>query len=333
MRTLWVTLILSLPLGPFVRPAASAPESPRPKAPRWSLDALRGSLQAIAGAGRFSDVARKDAALALAMAKAYGVSPTPGESTLGLASRTLRTRRPHHPPIASEQVLTALARQYYEDLAARSAALARFEKNRKIRDWLSARSVEAEGAAQTLAGELEIELPGLEGFVGLPPEVTGGRAPGVIGARAEVVGAKLVIERLPRATFRGALPEADAPRTAGGALREVRAALKQFDTTASMLGRYDSKWRKRRGRVHFIAPASAPAGFLRELARAGRSAGVKTISVVVLNLQGQIRVLPLGLKGKAKRSVPVECPPELSMQDCAKNIARASRSGRPVLAL
>ncbi|MEL6187443.1 MAG: hypothetical protein AAFU79_22720 [Myxococcota bacterium] len=330
MRTCRAARIWGLTLL-FGGPAAAS-EGAAPEPPRWSLDTFRGLLEEVGGAGRFEDVAQKDAALARAMARAYGVAPGAGASTPRLAARALAARRPDHPQVQSGQELLALARQFYADVAHRAAALARFEKNRKIRAWLEARAAEGRQAAGTLAAELQVEAPGLEGFLGLPPEVSGGVAPGVAGARAEVVGPKLVIERLPRATFRGAEAEPGAPRTRGGALREVRAALKQFDTTASMLGRYDPSWRKRRGRVHFVAPASAPAAYLRELVVAARDVGFKTVSVVVLDPRGQVRVLPLAMRRK-KGSVPVSCPPELPMQDCAERISRARSRGRAVLAL
>jgi hypothetical protein len=272
-------------------------------------------------------VAAKDAALIAAVARAYGAEPAPSEGVDARARRVLRARDPRHPAVEDGSWLVALMRRFYLDVAARADRLARLEQDRHRRRWLEARGAEAQAAADTLGRELRVELDGIEGAVALPPRV-GGDPPTRRGAKAELVGGRLVIERLPRADFRSGPPE--GPRTRGGALREVYSALRQYDTTARMLGRYDASWRKKRGHVQVILPAVAPALVLDEIARAAREANARVLHLVTLDGDGEVRELPLHLRGAGEEAKRVTCDREAQMDACAERLAHAHAQGRVV---
>lgn len=299
----------------------------------WTSADLDRIVGELAAAGRAGSVQDKDAALALVAGRAYGLSPSPGSDVPRFSKRVLSVRAPSHPPVKPGQELLAVMRQLYQDLARRAEGLARLERSRKRRARLETQAAEARAAAEVLERELQVELTGMRGFLGLPPQVSSGDDPKPIGARAEVVGQKLIVERLPRATFAGDQAPTNEPRTSQGALREVRAALKQFDTTASMLGRYDKGWRQRKGRVHFVAPAGVPAVYLRELAIAAREAGFSVVNVVVLDSGGNVAALPVRVKAKkSKKLIPVDCPGREDMKACVKRILHARARGTPVFA-
>lgn len=309
--------------------AAAEPEGP----PAWGVEDARRLLAEIEAAGRAPSVAAKDAALTRVMAGAYGTTPRPGEAADGLAARALRRRSPGHPEVEAGRWLLALGRRFYLDLSERAGVLARFTRDRRERQWLEARGAEAARAAETLGAELRVKLPGVKGLVELPPRV-GGVEPTRRGAKAELVGGRLIIERLPRADFRGGRVPEDAPRTRGGALREVYAALKQFDTTAQMLGRYDRGWREKRGHVQAILPAAAPAAALNELARGGLEAKMRHLHLVTLDEAGAVREVPLRLrvstKEKKTSKEPIRklsCEDVERMQACARKLRHAQTQG------
>ncbi len=301
-----------------------------PEGPSWDFEALRQIVAELDTAARHPDVAAMDRALAEAAGRAYGQSPMPGEATEDLARRLLKQREPSHPPVKPGQWLLALVRRLYLDVAHRAKGLARFRTDRQERAWLDGRAQAAAEAAEAIGGELQIGLEGVEGFVELPPRV-GGAPPTRIGAKAELAAGRLIIERLPRADFSSGAAPADAPRTRGGALREVYAALKQYDTTAKMLGRYDASWRKMQGHVQALLPGAAPALVLNELARAAAEAKVGTIHLVTLDRDGEVRELPILIHPKrarrAARSVEVGCPDGQRIDQCARRLAHAHASG------
>lgn len=304
---------------------------PRPgSAPRWSLEELRTVLVQIGDAGAKANISEKDSALAAVASRAYGARPRgEGEALDRFARRVVKRRAPDHPNVKQGQWLGALMRQLYADIAGRAKALARFERDRKTRQWLEERQREAESAVAILGRELEVEIEGLEGVVALPPRV-GGDPPTFRGAKAEVAGGRLIVERLPRARLTpSGRVEDGAPRTRSGSVRELYSALRQYDTTAAMLGRYDPDWRKKRGHIQAILPASAPASLLNELVRAALEAKMRVVHLVTLDGKGQPRELPLYLRPhRRKTSVEVGCADGEPLSDCARTLAHAHLRGR-----
>lgn len=318
--------LLGLALG-----AGAIPSWAQSSDANWSVTDVQRIVGELAAAGQAASVEQRDTALAAVAARAYGQAAPPGSTPARFQLKVLRSQVPGHPDVKPGQELLALMRQLYADLAARSSQLARFESKRSARQRLEQHAREASAAAATLGRELQVELPGLKGYLSLPPKVKKGDDPRPFGARAEVSGGRLIVERLPRARFVGDRAAPDEPRTSQGALREVRASLKQFNTTASMLGQYDRGWRRRRGRVHFVAPAEAPAAYLREVVLAAREADFKTVNVVVLDAQDEVRALPIRVRSKGlKKPVEVRCPAAEEMQQCAERIFRSRKRGTPV---
>lgn len=318
-------------MGTFALAALLA-AAPAGAEPSWSTEELQAIVVRLGDAGARPDVREKDLALALTAGQAYGVtSPREEENLDGFARRVVRHRDPHHLKVKDGQWLTALMRQLYADIETRGTALARFERDRHLRRWLEQRSTEAGAAKAVLARELEVQVEGLEGTVALPPRV-GGDAPSYRGAKAEVTGDKLIVERLPRATLVGGRIAPETPRTQRGSVRELYSALKQFDTTASMLGRYDSDWAKKRGHVQAILPAAGQASVLNELVRAALEAKMKVVHLITLDRDGQPREIALQLRmPKSKRRrvalASVDCRDDMDMDTCAKRIAHAHSSG------
>lgn len=294
--------------------------------PAWSLKDLRRIVAELDAAGRHPDVRAKDEQLALAAARAYGEVPRPGDDVAKLSVRTLTGRVPTHPEVEAGQELLALMRQLYADISERAGRLGRLTRDRKDRAWLEETATGAGQAADTLASEIRVKLAGIQDAVELPPKAPGD-APTGIGAKAEVVQGRIIVERLPRATFVGDRPPADLARTRGGALREVRAALKQFDTTAQMLGQYDPEWKKKRGHLQVIIPARAPAIYLNEIWRAAGEVSMRWIHLLTLD-GGELKEIPLRVSAsKRAKATAVSCPDDQVMSQCALRLAHARAEG------
>lgn len=306
------------------QPSSLAPKSAEAKEPSWSLKELQGLLAEIAHAGRAAHVSTKDQSLIVAAARGYGVERLGGEPAESFARRVLRTRSPHHPNVKRGQWLVALMRQVYLDVAARSRSLARFARDRKKRKWLEDTAKEADGASRTLVRELQVEVDGLEGFIELPPRV-GGRPLGRTGARAEVQAGAIVVERLPRSRFKNHRPPPEAARTRNGSLREVYSALRQFDTTARMLGQYDPAWRKKLGHLQLVIPAAYPAIYLNEIVRAAKEARVKVLHLITLNGEGELREITMRVDPprRARGKKILTCADGEPMPSCAGRLAHA----------
>jgi hypothetical protein len=317
---------------------SAAPGAAAGPVPEWTKPQVLNLLSQAAMAGQAPDAATQDAQLAGTAGMAYGLERRVGESNDGFARRILKRREPGHPTVKNGQWLLALARRLYADLGARADKLGRFERDRRDRLALTEGAKMALGAAEQIAGLLEIRIDSIDAYVA-PLPVAAGEPPIDVGAVALAQGEKLAVEGLDRLTLVDDRPKPDAERTPGGALRELFASLKQFDIGAQMFGRIDKKKKAGVGQVRVFFPASKPALLLNELARAAKEAGSHTMYVMVFapgtGKLGQIR---LALDAKARRGKPrkgkkatelvrARCRDDETMQPCVDRLVELAATG------
>lgn len=204
-----------------------------PEGPQWSKVEVRALIGRVQAASRAASVQAQDAELANVGGAAYGVDRKSSEANEPYAKRVLRTRDPEHPNVKEGQWLSALMRVFYIDVAARCGVLARFELDRGDRAFLERTGRDATAVAQQITGTLELVVEGLEGF-SEPLPVADGDAPKKIGASASVRQQKITVENIDRITFVNHAAPEGASRTAGGSLREVYSAQKQFNVSAQI---------------------------------------------------------------------------------------------------
>ncbi|MCB9655605.1 MAG: hypothetical protein H6729_15895 [Deltaproteobacteria bacterium] len=321
--------------------------------PDWDKSAL---VQLFGGASAATapslTVEQKDAVLADLAGLAYGVSRSMNESTDDYARRVLRRREPHGPNVRAGQWVLAAVRQLYADLGDRAQDLARFEVDRNTRRFLETKAKEAQQAAKMIAADLEVSVPGLDGFFE-PLPVANGVEPTLTGVMVVVRRGAVSVDGLDRFRFEHEQVPPKAERTSTGALREIYSAFKQFNMAAEMLGRYEPSQARKVGHLRAVLPAAAPARYLNELVRAGTEAKMHTLHLMVMSSAGKLNELDVALVergGKKKgtgrthvrrrpgsraptadpaRSGPksLHCDDVELMSSCAARIARAKASG------
>jgi hypothetical protein len=318
-------LLPALALADAPRPGA--PQGAQPAAPDWSKEELRGIFTRAQVAATAPSVDAQDDALADLAGFAYRVTPQPGEQREAFARRVLAKRRPEHPRVQKGQWLAAALGQLYEDVAERAKVLARFEIDRRERQYLEESARQAAAAASELRGALQIVVEGLDGaFEPLP--VVDGDEPRPLGAMAMVKDQAIVIENLERLRFVDGRPPESAARTPTGALRELFAAMAQYNQHAQLLGTYDAVAKKGHGHLRAVLPAASSALLLNELVRAGLQAKMHTVHLMTMSPGGILREVTFSLvkaSGKAKAGAAAEavvsCDDGLTMQLCAERIA------------
>ncbi len=292
-------------------------------APDWNTQQVVALISSSEAAGQTPnpEVAFTDVA-----ASAYGVARLHGESNETLARRVLRKLDKGHPQVRHGQWLSALAGRFYADLGERARTQARFERQRKLRIYLEQKSKVALATAAQIAPTIEIKVPGMDGYVSPLPRAKGS-PPTKHGVTAFVHGQKITLGALDRVTFENHRPPPNAPRTPGGALRELVAAQKQFNIHAQMFARVDREKAKGKGVLRVFIGAAWPAVYLNELARAAKEAKMRRLFLMTLQPDGTaLAEIELHLKAKKKRkgrtaTVPVRCKDNDSMQACASKIA------------
>ena len=327
----------ALPILALLSALTGAPGS----APEWSKEELRGLLGQAQAASGLPTLQAQDAALAQLAGQAYRIPAQPGEALEVYAKRVLRAREPAHPNVRKEQWLLALMRQFYEDASRRADTLARFTLERQERAALEAMAKDTAAAVAAIGPTLEVSVEGLDGhFEPLP--VIEGEPPVPVGAMATVRGGVVVVENLERMRFVGDQPPADAARVNNGALRELYAALHQYNRHTQLLAPYEPQQKKNLGHLRVVIPARAPALYLNELARAARAAEMHTLHLMGMTPAGNLRELTVSLvkgspkarpkKGKKAESASIEvrCKGEESMEVCARRISQARAQGRVV---
>lgn len=313
-------------------PPAPAPRAAGTEAPLWSGPELATLFGRIGDAGRARSVEEKDSALANVGGFAYRVPRQGGESTDAYSKRMVKKRSPEHPNVKRDQWLVALVRQLYDDLGKRSESLARFERDRRQRAYFERMAMEAKGAADQLAKQLETVVEGIDGFVA-PLPVAQGDPPVSYGAQATVKNGAITIDSMDRVHFEGDQVPANTTRTARGAIKELFAALKQYNVQAQMLGQYESIWRKNHGHLRAMIPASSPAIYLNELVRASIEAEMRTVHVMTMSPKGVLSELAVAVvkpKGKGKKgeaAAEVKCPDAVTMQKCVEHLAESKSGG------
>jgi hypothetical protein len=325
------TMPLTIAIAALV--VAATPESTQ----SWSKADVRTMISRVQAATRAPNIEAQDKELADVGGMAYAVPRNQGESNENYAKRALRKREPDHPNVKKGQWLSALMRMFYLDMSDRCAVLARFETNRDDRIFFEKMAGESKQAANQIAGTLQLTIEGLEGFGEPLPVVPKGSDPKMRGATATVHQQKINIENIDRVTFSGHQPPESAARTGRGSLREVFAAMKQYNVSASMLGQYETSWRKNKGHFRAVIPASYPAVYLNEIVRGGLEAEMHTLHLMVMTKRGELRELELplkwGLKPKGKKDVVANCADELSMQECVARLVHAQTNGNAVYGL
>ncbi|HJL43376.1 MAG TPA: hypothetical protein RMG48_18860 [Myxococcales bacterium LLY-WYZ-16_1] len=305
-----------------------------PKPPEWTVGDLRRMDAELRGAARLSDPAQRDGALAGIAAAMYRVAPQPNEPPQSLASRTLERAGSDMPEVQEGQELDALLVRLYADVAERSRNLARFERDRRTRQFLEGLRARAQRARSSMAPNLQFQVDGLDGFFEPLPRVPG-KTPSKRGALVKVhSGGTITVEQLDRVRFEKHHPPEDVRRT-GGAIHELVAAQKQYNITARLLARYDPAWSKNAGHVQVAVPGNYPSRYLNEVLLAAKRAGMHTAHVLVTAKNGKLSELIARLRppeGRAARrdGRQVSCPDELSMQRCAQRLRHASLRGSVV---
>jgi hypothetical protein len=241
-----------------------------------------------------------------------------------------------------------LTARFYADLGERASWLARLAKDLRENKLLLTKSEQALAAAAQLGPMVEIELPGLDGFVA-PLPFFDGEEPGKEGCRAVIrmqsspscQGCESIeVDTLDRVTCRDHLPPADAERTSTGALREIYSAMKLFNTRTEMMAMGFSDARKGLGQIRAFIPGQSRAGYLNEIIRAGREAGMHTVFVMGTAPSGKdLRQITVALsepkkKGKSKgktKLVEVRCKDDETMSKCARRMAEARGGGAALI--
>lgn len=307
------------------------------KGPAWTRDEVRRIFALLENAGRAPTVEAKDHSLVELSGSAYHVPPMSGESVEAYAKRILRRRVPHYPAVKSGQWLTALTHRLYLDLSERCRFVSRFETERDSRRYFEAMSQQTAAVAEQLQGQLVLVVAGLDEATEPLPAV-GGAPSTEVGVKAKVhSGGVVTIQRLDRAKFVGHLPPEGHPRTKTGALKELYSSQKQFNQFAQTIGKYDRAHRETLGHVQLLLPASYPAIYLNEIARAGLEAGMHTIHLKTMTEEGELRELPLALvapKSKRRRRghktkpiVKKGCDDDMLMDKCAARLRHAMDEG------
>lgn len=282
-------------------------------------------------------VEQKDAVLAELAGQAYTVPRLASESNEAYARRVLRRRAPFGPNVRAGQWVLAVVRQLYADLGDRAQELARFEVDRNTRRFLETKAREAHAAAKMIAADLEVSVPGLEGFFE-PLPVADGVAPTLTGVMVVVRRGVVTIDGLDRLRFEQEQAPPRAERTSSGALREIYSAFKQFNMAAEMLGRYEPSRARNVGHLRAVLPAEVPARYLNELVRAGVEAKMHTLHLMVMSKAGALNELDVALidrarPGRKKRARALKkslhCDDTELMSSCAERMARALASREP----
>ena len=262
--------------------------------PEWSKNDVMGLLQQAEMAASAQSVEAKDAQLVNAAGYAYQVQRSAGESNDGYARRILLKREPAHSTVRRGQWLLALMRVFYQDVGERARALARFETNRRDRQFFEEKSQSALQIAKAIAPLVQVRIEGVEEYMA-PLPIAPGAAPSGFGAKAYVLDNKVRIEALDRATFDGDRPNPEAERTNGG-LREFYGAFKMFNTNARLFGEVDRAKGRAEGHVQAFLPAAKPAVYLNEIARAAKAAKMHTIFLMTIGPEsGELREIRLSL--------------------------------------
>lgn len=317
--------------------------------PAWTPSELRTYFTRIPQSEGAKTVEEKDSFLADVAGAAYRVPRLPNEATELYAKRVVRKREPNHPNVKKGQWTLALMRLFYQDAGRRADSLSRFERDKNARLYFEAKAREAKQVADAIAGMIEIVVEGMEGFLA-PLPIADGVTPEPYGCEASVKNGTVVVENLERAHFVNDAPPDNTIRTANGAIKELFAAQKQYNVSATMLGMYEEIWRKNQGNLRVVIPGAAPTTYLNELALAGVEADMHTVQVMCMTQKGELRALRLYLtpakakaalkvkkppKGKKappapKAPVEVSCASKLPMQKCVERLAEAAQQG-PIL--
>jgi hypothetical protein len=314
-------------ISPFQARSVFAEEAPAPAATDWSREVIRGLVVQLKGLGSVAPGPERDSRLAEVASLAYRVERRPGESLEQFAKRAIRVRTPEHPNVKRGQWLNCLSRQLYADISQRLSTLGRFSTDRTEQSFFDQTAQQTAAVASMLVSSCEICVEGLEGcFEPLP--IAKGTDPYEFGAMAVVRGNKLTVERLDRVTFQEHQAPYDAPRTEGGAFREVYSAFKQYNVQAQLLCQYEPSWCRNRGHVRAVVPGPFPAMYLNEIARAGRAAEMTTLHVMVMTPRGELRELVMALKApKPNKKKPalraVHCDDASPMQLCVDRLFHA----------
>ncbi len=317
---------------------STAQAKPKPVVPEWNKGALRNFLTRVQVAGQNRNVQAKDNELVNVCGSAYNVRRQPGEPTEDYAKRILKKRSPEQAQVKEGQWLLALMQRFYADVSKRCDRLARFELDRRDRQYLENMGKQTREVSKQLGQMVQVAVQGLEGFMESLP-VSDGAEPQKIGAMVKVKGGgTIVIERMDRVHFKEHRPPSGAKRTTKGALKEVYSAQKQYNITAQMFMKYDKKWRKSRGHVQVLIPGQYPALYLNEIVKGSLEAGMHTLHLMTMSKQGELRELELALaKKKRKRrrrkrkkaTVKVRCANDMSMQKCVQKVKHAASQGAP----
>jgi hypothetical protein len=324
-----------LALGPVPSDGDSAAIQP----PSWDAVELSNIFGRIQAANtQLKGDAQSDELAAIA-GIAYRIPIMQGEARDAYVKRVLKRRRPDHPNVKSTQWLTALYRQFYEDLAARCDQMSRLARDRKERQFFEQMTQQSKNAANLLAAQLEIVIDGLEGFYA-PLPVADGEDPVTFGGQVSVRGGVITIDGMDRMRFQDDRPKESAVRTTKGALKELYAAVKQYNISQSMIANYENTYRKNKGQLRVIVPAASPAIYLNEIARAGIEAEMATIHLMTISKKGALNEIPLAItrpkvkhekKKATKRAEPdlaeASCADTLPMQKCIERIAEAHAKG------
>ncbi len=320
------------------------------EAPDWKAEEMK-QLFGLAQSSAQAPPAQKDAILLQLAARAYGVTPSGPPSIERHAEQILKHRRPEHPAVKAGQWLFALMRQFYEDAGKRAESLARFERHAPTRRYFEDMAKQSQGAAEYLGKQIQFVVEGMDEAIGALPMV-GGDPPSKQGALAVVKGMKIAIDTLDRTTFVNDQPKDTEERTPKGAIKELFSALKQFNIQSKMFGEYDRKWRENGGHVQVAVPGAKPALYLNELVRAAVPAEMHTLHLLTMTKSGELREIVVAIddKGlakkkkrrgrkKSKRSKKaagpktVKCADTISMDDCAKRIVHAKKTGPALFAV
>lgn len=299
-------------------------------APEWTKDQVVALISSSEAAGQSPN---PEAAFTDVAGGAYGYRRQTGESNESMARRVLRRLQKGHPEVRHGQWLSALARRFYADVGERARTHARFERERRMRTYLEAKAEQASATAAQIAPTIEIKIPGMEGYVA-PLAVADGDEPDTHGATAFVHGQRITIEHLDRVTFEDHRPPPNAPRTPQGALRELVAAQKQFNTHSEMFARIDKEKARGRRVLRVFVGAAWPAVYLNELVRAAQEAKMRTMFLMTLSPgEPRLRQIEISLQTpttkKGKRAPePVMCKDPVLMQRCVESIAEVRTTSK-----
>lgn len=319
---------------------AAGPGADLPAAPAWNKNELKQLLVRVEAAGRAPSAEARDLELARTFGAAYRVTARAAESLDEYSRRTLKKREPAHPPVKNGQWLLAVARRFYADVADRAGTLSRFETDRRDQQYLDTKAQEARAAADQIGGMLQTRVEAAGGFVA-PLPIAPGEPSTKVGVEALVNDGKISLDNLDRATFPGDRPPAEIPRTAGGAVRELVAAQKNYNLRSDTIGMVDKNLKAGKGQLRAYIPAQAPALYLNELVRAAKEASMHVVYVMVHDPKdGSLKQLPLALeapkkprkkKKKAKAEpVRVRCNDADPMQTCVTRMVEHA-AGAPLL--